>query len=108
MSTALATVRAQPDKYEKDFDTVVTFLTQYINKRGLIPSVKVVSIAQTSLAKWQKTIATCDTFKRMTTAQHHLLYKLWQKAGLFKGMKTPESSKALETRVTVLEANRKQ
>ena len=29
MSTAVATVRAHPDKYKKEFDVVVTFLTQY-------------------------------------------------------------------------------
>ena len=28
LSTAVAAVRAHPDKYEKDFDTVVVFLTQ--------------------------------------------------------------------------------
>ena len=28
LSTAAATVSVHPDKYEKDFDTVVTFLTQ--------------------------------------------------------------------------------
>ena len=28
MSTAVATVKAHPDKYEKEFDTVVTFLSQ--------------------------------------------------------------------------------
>ena len=27
LSTAVATVRAHPDKYEKDFDAVVAFLT---------------------------------------------------------------------------------
>ena len=28
LSTEVTTVRAHPDKYKKDFDTVVTFLTQ--------------------------------------------------------------------------------
>ena len=42
LSTAVTTVRAHPDKYEKDFDAVVTFITQYINKRAPTPSVKVV------------------------------------------------------------------
>ena len=32
LSTAVAAVRAHTDKYEKDFDAVVTFLTQYIDK----------------------------------------------------------------------------
>ena len=34
LSTTVATFRAHPDKYEMDFDTVVTFLTQYIDKRA--------------------------------------------------------------------------
>ena len=53
MSTAVATVRAHPDKYEKDFNTIVAFLTQYINKRPLIQNVKVASVGQTRPAKWQ-------------------------------------------------------
>ena len=60
---AVAAVRAYPDKYKKDFNTVVAFLTQYVDKRASALSVKVVSVAQTRPAKWQKTIATCDTFK---------------------------------------------
>ena len=40
MSTAVATVRAHPNKYEKDFNTVVTFLTQYIDKKAPTPSLK--------------------------------------------------------------------
>ena len=35
LSTAVTAVRAHPDKYEKDFDAIVTFLSQYINKRAL-------------------------------------------------------------------------
>ena len=35
LSTIVTTVRAHPDKYGKDFDTVVPFLTQYIDKRAL-------------------------------------------------------------------------
>ena len=62
MSTVIDTVRAQPDKYEKDFDTVVTFLTHYINKRAPTLSVKVSSVGQTRPAKRQRTSATC-TFK---------------------------------------------
>ena len=34
LSTAVATVRANPDKYQKDFDTVVAFLTQYVDKKA--------------------------------------------------------------------------
>ena len=45
MSTAVATVMAHPDKYEKDFNTVIAILTQYIDKRAPTPSVKVASIA---------------------------------------------------------------
>ena len=49
LSMAVATVRAYPDKYEKDFDTVVTFLTQYIDKRELTQSMEVASIALSDL-----------------------------------------------------------
>ena len=45
--TVIATVRMHPDKYEKDFDTVVTFLPQYIDKKASTPSVKVASFNQT-------------------------------------------------------------
>ena len=38
------------------------------------------------------------------TAQYQKLYELQKKAGLSKGKKTPESSRALEARVTALEA----
>ena len=64
MSTAVAAVRAHPDKYEKDFDAVVAFLTQYIDKKAPTPSVKVASVTQTRPAKRQKTSASCGTFKR--------------------------------------------
>ena len=40
----------------------------------------------------------------MLMAQHQQLYKLWKKAGLFKGKKTPESGRALEATVAMLEA----
>ena len=63
MSTAVATVKAQPDKCEKDFDTVVTFITQYIDKRTPTPSVKVAAFAQTRLAKRMKTSTSHGTFK---------------------------------------------
>ena len=42
-STAVDAVRVHPDKYEKDFNVVVTFLTQYIDKREPTLSVKVAS-----------------------------------------------------------------
>ena len=63
MSIAVTTVRVHPDKYEKDFDTVVSFLTQYINKRALTPSVKVVSVGQTRPAKLQMISTSCGTFR---------------------------------------------
>ena len=107
-----------PDKYEKDFDAVVAFLTQYINKRSQTPSVKAASVVQNRPAKQQKTSASWGTFKKkiklkkyfreeynlMSTTQHQQLYKLWKKAGLVKSKKTTKSSKALEARVTTLEA----
>ena len=65
LSTAVATVRVHPDKYEKDFDAVVTFFTQYINKRAPILSAKVASLTQTSPSKQQKTSITCGTFKEV-------------------------------------------
>ena len=37
-------------------------------------------------------------------AQHQQLYELRKNAGLVKGKKTPESRRALEARVAVLEA----
>ena len=102
LSTAIAKVRVHPDKYEKDFDTVVTFLSQYINKKAPTLSLKVASVAQTRPANWQKTSATCGTFKglswkkysrekndSMLMVQHQQLYELKKKAGLIKGkMKT--------------------
>ena len=52
LSTAVTSVRVHPDKYEKDFDAIVTFPTQYINKRAPTPSVKVNSVGQNRSAKW--------------------------------------------------------
>ena len=40
----------------------------------------------------------------MSTAPHQQLHELQKKARLIKGKKTPESSRALETRVAALEA----
>ena len=110
MSTAVVTVRAHPDKYEKDFNAVVIFLTHYIKKRAPTPCVKVVSVGQNRPAKQQKTSITHGTSKgkiklkkysrenydSISMAQHQQLYELWKKAGLIKGKKTPESSRALE------------
>ena len=62
MSTAVTGVRVKPDKDEKDFDTVLAFLSQYINKRALTQSVKVAPVGQNRPAKQQKTSATCVTF----------------------------------------------
>ena len=44
LSTAVATVRAHPDKYKNNFDAVVAFLTQYIDKKAPSPCVKVASV----------------------------------------------------------------
>ena len=117
LSTAVTPVRAHSEKYEKDSDAIVTFLTQYVSKRAPKPSVKIVSVGQVRPAKRQKTSASHDTFKEkielkkysreeylMSMAQHQQLYEVWKTAGLIKSKKTPESSKAFEARVVVLEA----
>ena len=49
LSTEVATVRSHPDKYEKDFNTIVNFLSQYIDKKAPTPSVKVDSVHRTDL-----------------------------------------------------------
>ena len=101
LSTAAAT--ENPDKYEKDFDAVAAFLTQYINKQKPTQSVNVVTITQNRPAKRQKIITSCDIFKEkiqlrkyssekydsMSMVYQQQLYKLWCKAGLLKGKKTP-------------------
>ena len=51
LPTAVATVRVHPDKDEKNFDAVVAFLTQYIDKRAPTASVKVASVGQNRPAK---------------------------------------------------------
>ena len=48
LSTVVIKGKAQPDKYEKDFDA---FLTQYIHKQGPTSSEKTVSIAHTRPVK---------------------------------------------------------
>ena len=117
--TAVTTLRAHPDKYKKYFDSVVIFLTQYINKKAQTPIVKVVSVAEAWHAKWQKTSTTLVTFKgkielkkysreeynSMSMVQCQQLYELHKKAGLIKGKKTPESSRVLESRVATLVEN---
>ena len=116
--TAVAAVREHTDKYEKNFDTVVTFLTQCINKKAPTLSVKVASVSQTRPVKQQKISDSCGTLKEnielkkysreeydsMWTAQNQQLYELQKKAGLIKGKKTSESSRSLEARVDMLEA----
>ena len=118
MSTAVATVRAHPDRYEKYFDAFVTFLSQHIDRKAPTLSVKVASIAQIRPAKRQKTGANHSTYSRkielrkysqeeynsMLAAQHQQLYELQKEAGFIKGKKTPESNRALEARVAALEA----
>ena len=118
LSTAVTTVKAHQDRYEKDFDAVVTFLPQCIDKRAPTPSMKVAFVTQTRPAKRQKTSASHGTFRGkaelkkdsqdeyelMLAAQYQQLYELQKKAGLIKGEKTPESSKALEARVATFEA----
>ena len=117
MSTAVATERAHPEKYEKNFNAVVAVLTQYIDKRASTPSVRAASVTKTRYARQQKTSASCGTFKGkidlkkysreefnlMSAAQCKQLYELQKKAGLVKGKKTQESSRALEARVAALD-----
>ena len=105
-STAVATVRLHPDKYEKDFDAVVTFLTQHINKKALTLSVKVASVGKTRPAKWQKTSANCSTFEgkielmkysreeydSISMAPCQQLYELQKNASLMKGKKTQKAA----------------
>ena len=63
LSKVVATVRAHPDKYKKDFDTLVAFLSQYIDKRALTVKLKVASVGQSRPAKQQKASTTHGTFK---------------------------------------------
>ena len=60
MSTAVATVRVHPDQYKKNFDAVVTILTQYMGKRAPTLSVKVAYVDQTRPDKQQKISSYCD------------------------------------------------
>ena len=61
--TAVAAIKAHPDKYENDFDAVVAFPTQYVDKRATTLSVKVASVTQTRPANQQKISASCGIFK---------------------------------------------
>ena len=99
--TEAITVRVHLDKYEKDIDAVVAFITKYINKRAPTLRVKVASVGQTRSDKQKKTSATHGTFKWkielkkysreeydwMSVAQHQQLYDLSKKAGLIKSKK---------------------
>ena len=78
MSTTVAAVRAHPDRYEKDFDAVVAFLTQYIDKKTLTASNKVASVTQTRPAKRQKISTSHGIFR-----------------GLMEVKSTPEKSMTL-------------
>ena len=118
LSTAVTAVKVHSDKCKKDFDAVVAFLTQYIDKSSPTLSVMVVSVTQNRPAKWQKTNASSGTFKikielkkysreeydSMSITHCQQLYELQWKARLVKGKKTPESSIAFEARVATLEA----
>ena len=48
-----------------------------------------------------------EEYDSMMTAQQQNLYVLQCKAGILNGKKTPESSKALEVRVAMLQAKQK-
>ena len=61
--TEAITVRVHLDKYEKDIDAVVAFITKYINKRAPTLRVKIASVGQMRSDKWQMTSATHGTFK---------------------------------------------
>ena len=71
LSTAVAKVKVYPNKYEKDFDAAVTFLTQYIDKRGPTQRVKIAFVGQTRPAKQQKTSASHGTFKEKVESKKY-------------------------------------
>ena len=62
-SMAVAAVMAHSDKYKKDFDMVVAFLIQYIDKRAPTLSVKIAFVRQIRPAKWQNTSTNYGTLK---------------------------------------------
>ena len=106
LSNAVAAVRVHPDKYEKNFDAVVAFLSQYIEKKPPMPSMKVASVCQNRPTKQQKTNTTCGTFQgkvelkkysreeynSMSTTQHQQLYELQKKVRLIEGKKAPKAA----------------
>ena len=63
MSTAVAIVRAHPDRYKKDFNAVDTFFPLYIDRKAPTLSVKVAFVTQTRPAKRQKTSTNHGTFR---------------------------------------------
>ena len=99
MSTAVTKIRAYSNKYQKDFDAIVAFLTQYIDKRAPTHSVKVASAGQNRTVKWQKSSTIHGIFKvkivlkkycrdkydSMAKSQCQQLYELQTKARLIKG-----------------------
>ena len=101
LSTAVATVMAHPDKFQKYFDAVVAFFTPKL-------SVKAASVTQTRPAKQQKSKGSCciftgkiklkkysqDEYNSMLMAQHHQWYELMKKARIIKGKNIPNSSRA--------------
>ena len=58
-------VRADPDKYEKDFDAVVAFLTQYIGKKATMPSVKVAVVGQNRLPSGRRPVLPVALLKKV-------------------------------------------
>ena len=84
---------------------LLTFLTQYIDKRALTPSAKVASVGQNRPAKQQKKYPSHGTFKgkielrkysreeynSISIVQHQQLYELQKKAGL-KRVRRPMQS----------------
>ena len=71
LSTAAATVRAYLDMYEKDFNAVVSFFIQYINKRAPTLSVRAASVPKTKPAKWQKTNSSHGTLNGYIGLKKH-------------------------------------
>ena len=63
LSTAVAAERANTDRYKKDYNAVVAFLFQYIDRKAPTLSVKVASVTQSRPAKRQKTSASHGTFR---------------------------------------------
>ena len=94
LSTAVPAAKVHPDKYEKDFNTVVSSLHQYIDKKASTSSVKDASVSQSRPPKWQMTSTTHGTIKgnielkkyfrkehdSMLIAQHQQLYELQKKS----------------------------